>query len=110
MAKHDGGFLLFICHPEKLPVFKKMEMLNLSFSLNISDKVNFKYIYRFIRFNATPLLCEASNSSSFIEKGGRKGRRWHDTSFSSNFLLQFILSTTAQRTLTEKLGKIVMYF
>lgn len=44
-------------------------------------------------------------------KKERKGDCRLFSSFSSHFLIQFILSTTAQRTVTEKSGKaIVMYF
>jgi len=35
-------YCFFFCHPEKLPVFKKIEMLNLSFSLNSFDEVDLK--------------------------------------------------------------------
>lgn len=34
-----GFFTYIFSHPEKLPIFKKMEMLNLSFSLNIFTKL-----------------------------------------------------------------------
>lgn len=34
-----GFFTHIFSHPEKLPIFKKMEMLNLSFSLNIFTKL-----------------------------------------------------------------------
>lgn len=92
-------FYSFFCHAEKLPVFKKMETFNLSFSLSIFYKVDLKYIYIDLSdFSLGPPIALPS-----LQNWEEKERDCSVFSlFSTNFLLQFILSTTAQRTFNKK--------